>query len=123
MVGGSSKKNTDIGMKWLKEYPEESTVLLKTLTKIVVEYMSAQVENGAHMLQVFEAMGMMIDKDMFYEFAMPCLKVIATELKARFPDVPLLVFARGACYANAELSQLGYDVVTIDGVSGSCYGT
>ena len=55
--------------------------------------MSAQVENGAHMLQVFEAMGMMIDEKNFYEYAMPCLKVIATELKARFPDVPLMVFS------------------------------
>jgi uroporphyrinogen decarboxylase len=98
MVGGSSKKNTDIGVKWLNDHPEESTTLLKLLTKIVVEYMSLQVENGAHMLQVFEAMGMMIDKTNFYKYAMPCLKVIAMELKARFPDVPLMVFSRGAWY-------------------------
>lgn len=115
MVGGSSKKNNDIGMTWLREYPEESNVLLKTLTKIIVEYMSAQVEAGAHMLQVFEAMGMMIDEENFYKYAMPCLKDIATELKARFPEVPLMVFARGACFANEELSKLGYDVVTMDG--------
>jgi uroporphyrinogen decarboxylase len=98
MVGGSSKKNTDIGVQWLNEHPAESTTLLKILTKIVVEYMSLQVENGAHMLQVFEAMGMMIDKPNFDKYAMPCLKVIATELKARFPDVPLMVFSRGAWY-------------------------
>jgi uroporphyrinogen decarboxylase len=96
MVGGSSRKNNEIGVKWLNEHPEESKSLLRTLTKVVIEYMSAQVERGAHMLQVFEAMGMMIDEENFYKFAMPCLEEIQKELRLRFPDVPLMVFARGA---------------------------
>ena len=115
MVGGSSKKNTDIGMKWLKDHPAESTRLLETLTKIVIEYMSAQVEAGAHMLQVFEAMGMMIDEQEFNDYALPCLAAIAKELKFRFPNVPLMGFARGASHANNKLAALGFDVVTIDG--------
>jgi len=41
-------------------------------------------------------MGMMIDKENFQKFALPCLGKIANELKLRFPDVPLMVFARGA---------------------------
>jgi uroporphyrinogen decarboxylase len=115
MVGGSSRKNTDIGMKWLNDHPEESQALLTVLTKVVIEYMSAQVENGAHMLQVFEAMGMMIDEENFDKFALPCLKEISKELKTRFPDVPLMVFSRGASFANADLSKLEFDVITIDG--------
>jgi len=115
MVGGSSKKNNDIGMKWLDEHPEESKTLLDILTKVVIEYMSKQVENGTHMLQVFEAMGMMIDEEHFDKFALPCLKEISRELKTRYPDVPLMVFSRGASFANAGLSKLEYDVITIDG--------
>jgi uroporphyrinogen decarboxylase len=115
MVGGSSKKNNDIGMKWLNEHPQESLALLQTLTKIVIEYMSAQVENGAHMLQIFEAMGMMIDEENFQKFAKPCLAEIQKELKKRFPDVPLMVFTRGAGFANADMAKLGFDVVTMDG--------
>jgi len=115
MIGGSSRKNLDSGMKWLKEYPEESQTLLDVLTKIIIEYMSAQVEAGAHMLQLFEAMGMMLEEKELYEFAMPCMEKIATELKSRYPNVPLMVFCRGACYANERLSKMGYDVVTMDG--------
>ncbi|KAL7505546.1 hypothetical protein ACHAXN_004834 [Cyclotella atomus] len=115
MVGGSSKKNNEIGVRWLKEYPEASRDLLDRLTAVIIEYMAQQVENGAHMLQLFEAMGMMIDEANFREFAMPCLEKIAKELKARYPDVPLMVFSRGASFANEELSKLGYDVITIDG--------
>ena len=115
MVGGSSKKNTDAGVTWLKEHPTESQALLDLLTKIVVEYMAAQVEAGAHMLQVFEAMGMMIDDENFVKYAMPCLKTIASELKQRYPDVPLMVFARGACQLNDKLASLDYDGITIDG--------
>lgn len=77
--------------------------------------MSAQVNNGAHMLQVFEAMGMMIDDDNFEKFALPCLEKIATALKERHVDVPLMVFCRGACHLNDRLTGLGFDVITIDG--------
>lgn len=115
MVGGSSKKNNDIGVNWLKEYPEASRDLLDRLTSVIIEYMSQQVENGAHMLQLFEAMGMMIDEANFREFAMPCLEQISKELKSKYPDVPLMVFSRGASFANEELSKIGYDVITIDG--------
>ena len=58
-MGGSSKKNNEIGEKWLEDHPEESAELLKRLTTVVIDYLSAQVDSGAHMLQVFEAMGMM----------------------------------------------------------------
>jgi len=115
MIGGSSRKNTDIGKTWLREHPAASRKLLDVLTNIIIEYMAAQVEAGAHLLQLFEAMGMMLEEEDFEEFALPCLEKIATELKSRYPDVPLMVFCRGACYANEKVSKLGFDIVCIDG--------
>jgi len=115
MVGGSSRKNNDIGERWFTDYTDESRDLLEILTKIIIEYMTLQVERGAHMLQLFEAMGMMLNEESFNEFALPCLATIAKVLKQRFPDVPLMVFSRGASFANEQLSTMGYDVITIDG--------
>ena len=115
MVGGSSKKNTENGVAWLTQHSTESKQLLDMLTSICIEYLAAQVEAGCHMLQVFEAMGMMIDEPNFRKFALPCMDTICQELKRRYPDTPLMVFSRGACYANADLAAMGYNVVTMDG--------
>jgi len=98
IVGGSSKSNTENGIRWLDEHPDASRQLLQLLTKIVTEYVSCQVEAGCHMVQIFEAMGMMIDKERFEKFALPCLEEISKEMKTRFPEVPLMVFSRGAWY-------------------------
>lgn len=116
MVGGSSKKNTESGVQWLEQNTDASQKLLQLLTKVVIEYMSAQVEAGCHMLQIFEAMGMMIDDANFEKFALPCLEEMGKTLKERFPETPLMVFCRGKCSANDKIAALGYfDVITIDG--------
>ena len=82
---------------------------------MIIEYLSAQVRAGVHLLQIFEAMGMMIDDDHFRRYAMPCLRDICTALRHRHPTIPLLLFCRGACHLNDELVDLGYDVITMDG--------
>lgn len=117
MVGGSSKKNPNAGVDFLKTYPDEAKAILKSLTKIVIEYVVAQVEKGAQLLQFFEAMGMMIDEDTFLEYELECLEEIAREVRARVGDnVPLMIFARGASYANKHLIKIPeYNVFTIDG--------
>ena len=102
-------------MQWLKDYPEASQSILDLLTAVIIEYMSAQVQAGVHMLQLFEAMGMMIDDSHFQRYAIPCLQQIATVLKERHPTIPLMLFCRGACHMNDQLTNLGYNVITMDG--------
>lgn len=114
MVGGTTKKNTEVATHWLHNYPIESKKILDLLTTIIIDYTSAQIEAGADMIQIFEAMGDFILETDFYIWSMPYMKRIATELKQKYPNIPLLVFPRGATYSIVELQKAGYDVVTID---------
>ena len=52
MLGGSSKKNNEIGVEWLKNEPEASQALLDKLADVVVEYTDAQIRAGADCIQV-----------------------------------------------------------------------
>ncbi len=52
--------------------------------------------------------------DIFREFALPYLARIAEQVKQAVPDVPIIVFAKGANHSLTQLSHLRYDVVAID---------
>ena len=114
LLGGSSKKNQQVASSWLRNHPEESKALFELFTTIVVDYLSAQVEAGADLIQVFEAMGEFISPEDFNQWALPSLQTIAARLKVLHPDVPLLVFPRGAGYSITALQAAGYDVVSLD---------
>ena len=75
-----------------------------------------QVEAGAQLLQVFEAMAAesLISRESLDAHALPHMREIAAELKARHPATPLMVFPRGASYALPALLAAGYDVLTLD---------
>ena len=55
-----------------------------------------------------------LTKKIFVKYALPCLERISSELKARHPTVPIMVFARDAPYALPMLQGVGYDVMTVD---------
>lgn len=116
LVGGSSRKNQQTATSWLANHAQDSAYILDYFTDVIIDYLSAQVDAGADLLQVFEAMGEYINDSDFFVWALPRLSRIASTLKARYPNVPLMVFPRGVCTLRvlAALEKCGYDVVSID---------
>jgi uroporphyrinogen decarboxylase len=114
LVGGHSKKNQTIAREWLEKYPIESKKILDSLTELIVEYLVLQAQHGADLVQVFEAMGEFLVPDEFARWAVPCLQQLAQSFRDRCPDIPIMIFPRGACHSIVALQSAGYDVVSID---------
>lgn len=116
MIEGGGSKTLSKAKSWLFKYPESSHELLDKITKTTIEYLAKQVERGgAQILQVFDSWAGELSIHHYMEFGFPYLQKIATELKSRFPDIPLVVFAKGANHAvEAFARDTAYDVIGVD---------
>lgn len=119
MIEGGGSTTMSNAKRWLYQYPEESCKLLQLITNVNVDYLVGQVEAGAQLLQVFESHAGILDSKLFTTFSLPYLRQISNLVKKRLkdadlPDVPMIVFAKGAHYALEDLAQIGYDVVGLD---------
>ncbi|KAI9291295.1 uroporphyrinogen decarboxylase [Neoconidiobolus thromboides FSU 785] len=119
MIEGKSGSNHSNAKSWLFNHPEESHLLLKRITKVVIEYMVEQVKAGAQMLQLFESWAGELSPSDFETFSLPYLLQIGTEVKKNLVelgyDTPLILFAKGAHYALGKLGdQNVFEVISLD---------
>ncbi|KAF2072178.1 hypothetical protein CYY_006498 [Polysphondylium violaceum] len=110
--GGSNMSNCKT---WIYKHPQESHKFLQMLTRVCIDYLLGQIKAGAQALQVFDSWAVELSPELYKEFGIPYLVQIGKEVKAQYPDIPLICFAKGANYALEELSESGaYDVLGLD---------
>lgn len=115
MIEGGGSKMFAKAKAWFYKYPEASHALLQRLTDTIIIYLEGQIAAGAQLLQIFDSWANEIGPDVFATFSKPYLLQIAKAIKAKHPEVPLIVFAKGANYAIEELARDSeYDVVGLD---------
>lgn len=115
MIEGGGSKMFAKAKSWLYKFPEASHALLQRLTETIIIYLQGQIAAGAQLLQIFDSWANELAPDIFQEFSKPYLLQIARALKEKHPEVPLIVFAKGANYAIEELARESrYDVVGLD---------
>lgn len=96
------------------ENPEMAYALLDHYTTALCDYAAFQIASGAQVLQVFESWAHHMGEDLFVQFAKPFATRIATFLKTKYPDVPVVYFANGgSAYLHNQL-DMNYDALSID---------
>ncbi|PAA59345.1 hypothetical protein BOX15_Mlig023397g1, partial [Macrostomum lignano] len=104
-----------LAVGWLYSQPEACERLLDKLTGLLVDFLVDQVAAGAQALQVVEPLAGRLSPNLFCQFALPRLRRLASEVRARIgPGVPLILFAPSCHSVLEELACSGFDVLGVD---------
>lgn len=111
MVEGHGSRNFAEIKKLMFGQPELLKRLLDGLTTAVGDFLAAQIEAGAQVVQLFDSWAGILPPAFFREFALPCIAQIVQRLQPL--GAPMIVFARDAGHSFAQLSATGADVLGV----------
>ncbi len=115
MVGGRGSATHQFAVAAARERPEWFGQLMEMLVDVSIEYLAAQVDAGADVVQIFESWAGLLDQEDFARWSIEPVRQIVAGLKAIHPDVPVIGFPRGAGKAYAKfVDATGIDCVGLD---------
>lgn len=119
MVGGRGSPDQAAAKAWAYRAPDEFQKLIDILVEATVEHLSAQVEAGAEVVQIFDTWAGSLPELSFERFALRPVKAIRELMQARFPGLPVIAFPRGAgAMAARYFRETGVTGLSLDtGVS------
>lgn len=114
MIEGGGSKHFVRARSWLYRHPSASRELLERLTETAARHLLNQIDAGAQTVQVFDSWAGLLGPIEFEAFVLPTLEDLAGRVKREYPDVPVIVFPRGAHYAPKMLADSDFDVISLD---------
>jgi uroporphyrinogen decarboxylase len=112
MVEGQGSKSFSKVKKLVYGNPELAHILLDKITKATAAYLSAQIEAGANLVQIFDTWAGILSPRDYRVFAMRYVQQLISEIKRK--DEPVIYFPKGVHYLMHELKEIGADAISVD---------
>jgi uroporphyrinogen decarboxylase len=94
MIEGSGSRDFAKVKKWAYGHPESFGLLIDLLIESVVDHLSNQVEAGVDGVQLFDSWAGVLPEEQLFRWSLDPMVRIATGLRERHPNVPVLAFPR-----------------------------
>ncbi|BBL86602.1 uroporphyrinogen decarboxylase (chromatophore) [Paulinella micropora] len=114
MVEGKSSKSYAIIKGMAFKEPELLHQLLEHLADSIATYIEYQIESGAQVVQLFDSWAGQLSPIDYDMFAAPYQKRIVNKVKAKYPNVPLILYISGSAGLLERMSNTGVDIVSLD---------
>jgi uroporphyrinogen decarboxylase len=118
MIGGKGSPDQAAARLFALRHPEAFASLLDILVETSINYLVAQFEAGADVVQLFESWALNLDDDVFTSRVIEPNRRIVAGVRARIPSAPIIGFPRGAAgnlaryAAETGVNALGLDYAT-----------
>ena len=110
MIEGSGSKTFSQAKKFLYTEPELSHTLLEKITQSSINYLEAQINAGADIVQIFDSWAGILSSEYYNEFSLKYISKICDSIS----EVPKIVFAKDAHFARQEFQKLNCEVIGLD---------
>jgi uroporphyrinogen decarboxylase len=115
MIEGGTSAERSIGR--LAAFRSEGWVddLIAKLVDASIEYLNCQIEAGAEVVQIFDTWAGDLSGELLTRLCFDPIAAITNELKRRWPEVPVIGFARGVGVSQLDFARAtGVDAVGIE---------
>ena len=114
MVEGSGSKTFSKAKKYLYTQPEAAHRLLQKITESTINYLRAQIDAGADMIQIFDSWAGALSPAQYAVFSHTYINIICDALDASHPKTPVTVFAKGAFFALRSFARTNCETIGLD---------
>ncbi|PAF54023.1 uroporphyrinogen decarboxylase [Helicobacter sp. 13S00482-2] len=94
MIEGQGSKTYTHSKKMLYKDPKLLHMLLQKITDELKGYLEMQIKAGADAVMVFDSWAGALEKNAYLEFSWKYMKDIASHLKKKFPQIPVILFPK-----------------------------
>ncbi|MDB5530821.1 MAG: uroporphyrinogen decarboxylase [Devosia sp.] len=115
MIGGKGSPDQAAARLFALRHPEAFQTLIDILVAASIDYLVAQFEAGADVVQLFESWALNLDEVAFAGHVIAPNRRIVEGVRARVPNAPIIGFPRGAAgNIAAYVKATGINAVGLD---------
>jgi uroporphyrinogen decarboxylase len=115
MLEGRGKQDFSVSKSFLYNNHGLALKLTDYITDQTIEYLSGQVEAGADVLQLFDSWSGVLYGTEYDDYVIKPTKKIISELKKRYPKLPVIGFPRGSGFLYEKyITETGIAGVGVD---------
>jgi uroporphyrinogen decarboxylase len=115
MIEGGSSRDYEKAKAWAHGDPAGFARLIEVLVNATSDYLLAQIEAGVDAVQIFDSWAGALAAAELLRWGLEPTAEIVRRVKQRYPDVPVIVFPRGAGVSYADYaSRCDCDALSLD---------